>query len=124
MRISDYTQSLNKEQRDVIQCLHDLIAENPGIEIKKRWNLPFYYRKSWICYFNILKNGIVEWGFTRGNELSNEEGWLKTKGRKQILSAEFKRVQEIDIEVARQYIQEALLLDEHVTYRVKRKSKD
>ncbi|MCZ4409674.1 hypothetical protein O3Q51_12700 [Cryomorphaceae bacterium 1068] len=90
--------------------------ETPAIEVKRRWNLPFYYRKSWICYFNILKNGNMEWAFTRGNELSNEDNWLEARGRKQIFSVNFATVDDIDMQLAKVTLQEALLLDEHVPY--------
>ncbi|MGB6036419.1 MAG: hypothetical protein WBG42_09120 [Cryomorphaceae bacterium] len=120
MLISDYLYKLTSEQAGIVQCLHDLIMETPAIEVKRRWNLPFYYRKSWICYFNILKNGNVEWAFTRGNELSNEDLWLEARGRKQIYSVNFASVEDIDMQLARVTFQEALLLDEHVPYSVKK----
>ncbi len=120
MQISDYLYKLTSEQAGIVQCLHDLIMETPAIEVKRRWHLPFYYRKSWICYFNILKNGNVEWAFTRGNELSNEDQWLEARGRKQIYSVNFASVQDIDLQLARVTLQEALLLDEHVPYSVKK----
>jgi len=119
MQISDYLYKLTSEQAGIVQCLHDLIMETPGIEVKRRWNLPFYFRKSWICYFNVLKNGNVEWAFTRGNELSNEAQWLEARGRKQIYSVDFAAVGDIDMQLAKVTLQEALLLDEHVSYSVR-----
>jgi hypothetical protein len=120
MQISDYLFKVTSEQAEIVQCLHDLIMETPAIEVKQRWNLPFYYRKSWICYFNILKNGNVEWAFTRGNELSNEDQWLEARGRKQIYSVNFASVDDIDMLLAKVTLQEALLLDEYVPYSVKK----
>jgi hypothetical protein len=122
MQISDYLYDLTSEQAGIVQCLHELIMETPAIELKRRWNLPFYYRKSWICYFNILRNGNVEWAFTRGNELSNRDHWLEARGRKQIYSVSFATVDEIDMQLSRVTLQEALLLDEHVPYRLRKKS--
>jgi len=124
MQISDYLYQLTSKQAGIVQFLHDLIMENPTIEVKRRWNLPFYYRKSWICYFNILKNGNVEWAFTRGNELSNENQWLEARGRKQIYSVNFASVHDIELELAKITLQEALLLDEHVPYSVKKNTSD
>jgi len=121
MDIEIFAANLNSRQSSIVQFLHDLIIENPGIEVKRRWKLPFYYRKSWICYFNILKNGAVEWAFVRGNELSNEHGWLEDRGRKQIYSISFSKPEDIDIDMANLYLQEALLLDEQVKYRVKKR---
>ena len=124
MQISDYLYQLTSKQAGIVQFLHDLIMENPTIEVKRRWNLPFYYRKSWICYFNILKNGNVEWAFTRGNELSNENQWLEARGRKQIYSVNFASVHDIELQLAKITLQEALLLDEHVPYSVKKNTSD
>lgn len=119
MQIEEFTEILTDEQTAVVMSLHHLISENPGIELKKKFNLPFYYRKSWICYFYIMKDGKVEWAFTRGNELSNEVDFLRSRGRKQVMSVEFGSVSDIDLYQARMCLQEALLLDEHVPYSVK-----
>lgn len=120
MEIEEYTENLENHQKEVIHFLHEMITENPGIELKRKFKLPFDYRKSWICYFTILKNGTVEWAFTRGNELSNENGYLKSRGRKQVSSVEFSYVSEIDVAKAKACLQEALLLDEQVPYSVKK----
>lgn len=120
MEIEEYTENLEPHQRKVIHFLHELIVENPGMELKKKFNLPFYYRKSWICYFTILKNGTVEWAFTRGNELSNDNEFLKSRGRKQVSSIEFSSVEEIDVSQAKACLHEALLLDEQVPYSAKK----
>lgn len=64
----------------------------------------------------------MEWAFTRGNELSNQENWLESKGRKQIYSVGFESVNNINMQLAKVTLQEALLLDEHVPYSVKKKS--
>src|SRR6056297_1466917 len=101
MQISEYLYNLTSKQAAIVHCLHDLIMETPAVEVKRRWNLPFYYRKSWVCYFNILKDGNVEWAFTRGNELSNQDNWLNAKGRKQIYSVSFESVLDIDMELAK-----------------------
>lgn len=118
MQIKEYIYSLTAKQAAIVQCLHDLIIENPSIDLKQRWILPFYYRKSWICYFNILKNGNVEWRFTRGNELRNASQCLDASGRKQIYRVNFESVNDIDLLMAKVHLQEAILLDEHVSYSV------
>jgi len=120
MVIEEFTENLNEEQKAIVMSLHALIIENPGIQLKKKFKLPFYYRKTWICYFFMMKDGRVEWAFTRGNELSNEDGFLSSRGRKQVMSKEFGKVSEIDFSKARALIQEAILLDEHVPYTFKK----
>ncbi len=58
-------------QKDIMQYLHDILASFSGATGKISFKLPFYYRKSWLCYLSPTKDGKVEFAFTRGNELSN-----------------------------------------------------
>jgi len=91
------------DQQAVLQYLHNLLISFPDIEPKLKYKIPFYYRKSWICYLNPIKKKGIELCFTRGNELSNTQGLLAARDRKQEL------------------LQEAFLLDETVPYQSKRK---
>jgi hypothetical protein len=68
----------------------------------------------------MLKNGIVAWAFTRGNELSNVDQWLDARGRKQIYIVNFESINAIDLQMAKVHLQEAILLDEHVSYSVRK----
>jgi len=108
------------EQREVMLFLHSLLEQELNLISKLQYKIPFYYRKSWICYMNPLKNGAVEFAFTRGNELSNSQGLLIDKGRKQVSSVEFKKVADIPDESLNEVIHEAILLDETVPYASKR----
>lgn len=72
---------------------------------------------------NPTKKGTIEFAFTRGNELSNEQGLLDSKGRQQVYSVEFESVKDIPQETLNEIIQEAILLDETKSYASKRKRK-
>lgn len=111
-----------EQQAEVIQFLHDLMLSFPEITSKIKYKIPFYYHKSWICYINPIKNNQVEFAFTRGNELSNEQGLLDAKDRKQVMGITFERVKDIPVETLIEVIQEALVLDETIPYVSKRKS--
>lgn len=63
------------------------------------------------------KNGSVELAFTRGNELSNGQGLLEDKGRKQVKSIAFTTRSEIPEQMMREVIHEAIILDETVKYK-------
>ncbi len=110
-------------QRAIIQVLNDFLMTNPGLTSKIRYRVPFYYRKSWICYLNPIKGDKVEMAFIRGNELSNSQGLLDAKGRKQVAGIELAQVADIPLEALQEIIQEALLLDETVPYASKRTKK-
>lgn len=101
--------------------LHNLLSSAFNLTAKMRYGIPFYYRKSWICYLNPTKKGMIELAFTRGNELSNNQGLLDNKGRKQVFSVEFESIADIPGEVVNEIMQEAILLDETVPYASKRK---
>ena len=110
-------------QGEVLQYLLDLLLTFPDMTTKIRYRIPFFYRKSWICYLNPTKNGKVELAFTRGNELSNANGLLDAKGRSQVMGVEFSKVSDIPEEALVEVIQEAIMLDDTVPYASKRKKK-
>ncbi len=111
------------DQQEVLQYLHNLLVSFPDIEPKLRYKIPFYYRKSWICYLNPIKKTGIELCFTRGNELSNSQGLLQAKDRKQIRGIVFEKVVDIPTETLIEILQEAFLLDETVPYQSKNKKR-
>lgn len=108
-------------QRKIMLYIHKLLSDEFNLTDKLRFKIPFYYRKSWICYLNPSKNNSIEFAFVRGNELSNSQGLLDSKGRKQVWSIELTKPSEIPIKDLTEIIQEAILLDETVPYASKRK---
>ncbi|WKN33761.1 DUF1801 domain-containing protein [Porifericola rhodea] len=118
--VESFIEESSGEQKRIMQYLHHKLMDNPGVSSKINYKIPFYYRKSWICYLNPLKPEGVELAFTRGNELSNLQGLLEDRGRKQIRGIVIKSRQDLAEEKIQEIIQEALLLDEEVPYRSKR----
>ncbi len=108
-------------QRDVMLHLHNLLVLDFNLVAKLRYQIPFYYRKSWICYMNPTRSGTIEFAFPRGNELSNDQGLLNSKGRKQVLSMEIANVAVIPTKSVAELIHEAVILDETTPYGSKRK---
>lgn len=118
----NYILDLEGRQATLFQYLHDLFMNYPEVHSKVRYKIPFYFRKSWICYLNPIKKGEgVELCFTRANELSNEQGALDFKDRKQIAGISYFELEAIDEKLIREIFEEALLLDEEVPYAAKRK---
>lgn len=101
--------------------LHQMFMTDDRISTKMRYRVPFYYRKSWVCYLNPIKNEGVELCFIRANELSNENQLLDFKDRKQVAGISYFSVEEIDEQLLNLVWHEALLLDESVKYASKRK---
>jgi hypothetical protein len=110
----DYILDLEEPQQRVAQFLYDLLLEFPDLHCRITHQIPFFYRKKWVCYLNPTKDGRVELAFTRGHLLSNEQGLLESKGRKQVSSSTFLRVEDIPVDALLEIIQEAILLDEEI----------
>lgn len=110
-------------QYELLIYLDELIASFPEVTCKLRYGLPFYYRKSWICYLNPIKDGQVELAFTRGNELSNIQGLLDARGRKQVYSVIYSIPADVEEDGLLEVLQEAFVLDAEVPYASKRKKK-
>jgi hypothetical protein len=117
--VEDFIYQFDGNQREVMLHLHHLLTLELNLTEKIRFKIPFYYGRSWICYLNPTKNGKVEFAFVRGNELSNEQGILDSKGRKQVYSIAFEKVSEIPAQQINEVIQEAILLDETKAYESK-----
>jgi hypothetical protein len=96
----------------MLNYLDDRLANHHGLRSKVSYGLPMYSMQSWICYLHPLKKGGIELCFTRGIDLSNEQGLLKLRGRKQIAGVCFHHISEIEQQILDQIVQEAILLDE------------
>ena len=119
--VEDYIYNFDDSQRDIMLYIHKLLSVELNLTDKLRFKIPFYYKKSWICYLNPSKNNSIEFAFVRGNELSNSQGLLDSKGRKQVSSVELTELSKIPIKELTEIIHEAILLDETVPYASKRK---
>ncbi|MCG8569090.1 MAG: DUF1801 domain-containing protein [Spirochaetes bacterium] len=117
----DFIYQFEGNQRETMLYFHNLLTCDLGLEDKIRFKIPFYYRKSWICYLNPTKEKKVEFAFVRGNELSNSQGLLINKGRKQVYSIDFEKVSDIPFRAINEIIQEAIFIDETIPYESKRK---
>lgn len=117
----EFLLDLDGNQAEILSYLDEMLMSFPEIESKIRYRVPFYFRKSWICYCNPLKNDRIELAFLRANEMSNEQGLLNFKDRKQVAGIEFGSIKEIPHETLWEVIQEAILLDDTVPYASKRK---
>jgi hypothetical protein len=107
-------------QKAILSHLHELLMGHPNMVTKIRYQIPFYYQKSWVCYLNPLKNSGVEVVFLRANELSNEQGALQFNGRKQVAGLSYFSPKDIDETLLLEILGEAILLDETVPYASKR----
>ena len=115
--VLDFIYSHEGDQREVMLYFHQLLHSFPTVTSAIKYGIPFYDQNTWVCYLNPQKNGSTSLCFLRGYELSNEQGLLESKGRKQVLSVDFTTVDDIPSNVILEIINEALFLDETVPYK-------
>lgn len=102
------------QQRWIMERLHELITVYPEITGKIRYRIPFYYRKKWVCYMNPIKKNGIELVFINGHLLSNEQGMLQAKGRRQVCGISLYDAEAIPEEAILEILQEAFLVDEEL----------
>lgn len=119
--LEDFIYSQSENQQLILLPLSDFLIGFPEINLKIRYKIPFFDRRTWVCYLNPIKDEGIELAFLRGNELSNTQGALGFYGRKQVMGIRYFRPQDIIYEVIQDILLEALELDERVPYTVKKK---
>ena len=117
--VEDYIYSFEGNEQEVLLYFNELLMAFPTVTCKIRYKIPFYYQNTWVCYLNPVKPSKIALCFLRGYEMSNEQGLLESKGRKQVSSVDFSSLDEIPKEAIREVINEALFLDETVPYKPK-----
>lgn len=112
MNIDDFSLNISKNQSDIIHSLNRTFIDIPGVVLKKKFSIPFYYRISWVAYLNpISKNGI-ELCFINGNKMSNHDGRLIFGKRKQVGGISFYEPNDLRMDSILDHFHEALILDE------------
>lgn len=119
--VAEFLAFLPPEELEVVEFLRQLIYDCiPDVSEKLSYNVPYFKRHKTICF---LWPGSVLWGkkqtytgvrfgFTQGYLLSDELGYLKLEGRKQVAWRDFQSIQEIDVELLQMYLYEAAVIDE------------
>ncbi|GAB4414325.1 MAG: hypothetical protein OHK0039_22020 [Bacteroidia bacterium] len=116
MTVTDFIFDHSDPQRAIMLALYESFVGHPGVTAHIRYKIPFFYRKSWLCYLNPLRNGTVELAFTRGDELSNAQGILDFRGRSQVASIILTTPETLPWTGLHEVFREALLLDEAQPY--------
>lgn len=110
--IENFILGLDGQQKAIVSFLHNHLTTYHDLQGKISYNIPVYYRKSWVCYLNPIKNNGIELAFTKGHRLSNEQNLLHTKKRKYVSGIDLYDVQSIPKRSIDEIIQEALIIDQ------------
>ena len=116
--VGEFFDFLPREELKTAEYLRELIFEEiPDCKEKLAYNVPFYYRRSRICYIwpsSIPWGGVesgVTLGFCKGYLLSDEIGYLEKKELKEIRTKTFDSEEKIDRDLLRSYLNEAKEID-------------
>jgi hypothetical protein len=130
--VDEFLDYLPEDELKMTELLRKLIFSClPEVTEKLAYNVPFYKHHRSICFIwpaSILWGKSksykgVRLGFTNGYLMQDEIQFLDKGNRKQMYWKDFKRIDEIDIELVKSYIFEAILIDEHLKNSRKGKSK-
>jgi hypothetical protein len=82
----------------------------PGVCLKYKYRIPFYYlNEKPFCYLNQSRD-YVDLGLVRGNQLTLYKDQMVTADRKQVASLRYFKTEDIDYEILKEVLQEALHL--------------
>lgn len=117
--IEEFLEFLPENEFRVVMHLRSIIFNCLPNPIEKlSYNVPFYYQKSRLCFIwpssvpwgNVDKDGVLL-GFVNGNLMRDEQGYLEKGARKKVYGKAFYSIDEIDTDLVKTYIFEALEVD-------------
>lgn len=114
MTVENFILGLDGQQKAIVSFWHQRLTNHHDLVPKIRFNIPMYYRKSWVCYLNPIKNNGIELAFLKGHQLSNDQGLLRSKDRKMVFGIDLFDVSTIPERTIDEIIQEALLLEQMI----------
>lgn len=114
-----FLDALTPVERAICIRLRALIADNyPEMTETWAYGAPFYKRRSRVCFlypaslpYSGVKEG-VQFGFAKGNLLSNEQGLLHLGNRKEVAYISVQEEKDIREGLFLEILHEAILLDQ------------
>ena len=123
--VADVIADLPHDERIITGRLRALILEaDPRLQEKLSYGVPYFFHNRRVCFIwpaSLIpcnytskepSSAKVTLGLCYGNLLSNEQGLLKSEGRKQVYTIAFSSVSEIKDKAIREIILEAIMVDD------------
>jgi hypothetical protein len=123
--VADLIADLPDDERVIIARLRTLIMESePRLQEKISYGVPYFFHNRRVCFLwpaSLLPGGCppkepvrtkVTLGLCYGNLLSNDRGLLEKGNRKQVYTLDFTSAAEINDQVIREIILEAVMVDD------------
>ncbi len=120
--IDDFLDYIPEQELKIVACFRKLIFTCiPDCEEKLAYNVPFYYRHQRVCFIwpasipwgNVKMNG-VQLGFCQGYLLRDEIDYLEKGNRKQVYSKTVTAINEIEVDILKAYLFEAIRIDDQL----------
>jgi hypothetical protein len=117
--IHDFLSFLPEDERCIVGFLRDVIRQCMPVFIEKlAYNVPFYYGNKRLFYiwpsavpWGKVESKGVKIGFCKGNLLQDELNFLEKGNRKEVYTKTFFNTHEIDIDLLKSYIFQAIDID-------------
>jgi len=118
--IDEFLDYLPDNERKVVDFLREIILECiPECHEKLSYKVPYFSKNKRICFIwpasipwgNVKMKGI-QLGFCQGYLLQDDINYLEKGNRKQVYSKTFYNVNEIDVDLLRAYLFDAVAVDE------------
>lgn len=109
-------------ERPIVHTLRDLVLNSvPNVREKLSYNVPYYSRHHRICFIwpasvpwgKVEQNGVL-FGFCNGHLLTDELHYLDRGTRKQVYTKTFTALDQIDGDILKVYLAEAVSVDEQL----------
>jgi hypothetical protein len=117
--IDEFLEFLPADELKIVELLRKIIFTCiPDCTEKLSYNVPYYKKHSNICFIwpaSVTWGGVkqkgVRLGFANGYLMQDEINYLDKGNRKQVYWRDFYSVKDIDIELLKAYIFEAVFID-------------
>jgi hypothetical protein len=128
--VEEFLEFLPEDELKVVRVLRNLMLEcMPGCTEKLSFNVPYYKRHSNICFiwpgsvsWGNVQNKGVRLGFTKGYLMQDEINYLDKGDRKQVYWKDYYEVKDIDVDLLKAYVFEAVEIDHQVNSEKKSKN--
>jgi hypothetical protein len=118
--VDDFFEFLPEAEKEIVERLRAVIMDCiPDCTEKLAYNVPYYKKHANICFiwppavsWGGQKQSGVRLGFVNGNLLQDELNYLDKGDRKQVYWKEFHHASEIETDILKMYLFNAIEVDE------------